>query len=88
MARYLIQATYTAEGTRGLTKDGGSGRRAAVDKAVAGVGGKLESFYYAFGATDVFSVVDVPGWSMRKSSGEWVGFEISRLVRTATSIWR
>lgn len=60
MARYLIQATYSAEGARGLTKDGGSGRRAAVEKAVSGVGGRLESFYYALGATDVFSVVEVP----------------------------
>jgi uncharacterized protein with GYD domain len=60
MTRFLIQATYTADGSRGLIKDGGSGRKAAVEKAVGGVGGRLESFYYALGATDAFVVVDVP----------------------------
>lgn len=60
MARFLIQATYAAEGARGLMKDGGSGRRAAVEKAVGAVGGRLESFYFAFGATDAFVLVEVP----------------------------
>jgi uncharacterized protein with GYD domain len=60
MAKFLIQATYTADGARGLKKEGGSARKAAVDKAIAGLGGKLESFYYALGETDAFLVVDVP----------------------------
>ena len=59
MAKFLIQATYTADGARGLKKEGGSARKAAVDKAIAGLGGKLESFYYALGETDAFLVVDV-----------------------------
>jgi uncharacterized protein with GYD domain len=46
-AKFLIRATYTADGARGLMKDGGSGRKAAVDKAISGMGGKLESFYFA-----------------------------------------
>jgi uncharacterized protein with GYD domain len=58
MAKYLVQASYTAEGTKGLLKDGGSARQAAVKKATEGLGGKLESFYYAFGATDVFAIVE------------------------------
>ncbi|HXY40024.1 MAG TPA: GYD domain-containing protein [Vicinamibacteria bacterium] len=60
MARFLIQATYTASGAKGLTKDGGSGRRSAVDKALGALGGKLESFYFALGATDAFVLIDVP----------------------------
>jgi len=60
MAKFLIQATYTADGARGLKKEGGSARKAAVDKAIAGLGGKLESFYFALGETDAFLVVDVP----------------------------
>jgi uncharacterized protein with GYD domain len=60
MAKYLIQANYSAEGLKGLLKEGGSGRREAVDKLLASVGGKVESFYYAFGDTDAFVVVDVP----------------------------
>jgi uncharacterized protein with GYD domain len=60
MAKFLIKASYTADGTKGLLKDGGSGRRKAVDKMVGGMGGKVECFYYAFGETDVYSVIDVP----------------------------
>jgi uncharacterized protein with GYD domain len=60
MAKYLIQASYTLDGTKGLIKEGGSGRRAAVEQMLKGLGGKLESFYYAFGQTDVFIIVDVP----------------------------
>jgi uncharacterized protein with GYD domain len=60
MAKYLIQASYTAEGARGLLKDGGSKRRTAIRALAESVGGKLESVYYAFGATDVFVVIDAP----------------------------
>ena len=60
MAKYLIKANYLAEGERGLLKDGGSGRRAAVKKAIEALGGKLEDFYYAFGETDAYVIVDAP----------------------------
>jgi len=60
MAKFLISASYTAEGTKGLLKEGGSSRKAAVEKAVGGLGGKVDSFYYALGATDAYVVLDVP----------------------------
>jgi uncharacterized protein with GYD domain len=60
VAKYLIQANYVGEGIKGLLKEGGSSRRAAVDKALASVGAKLESFYYAFGDTDAYVIVDAP----------------------------
>jgi len=60
MAKYLFQASYTLEGTKGLIKEGGSSRRAAVEQMVKGLGGTLESMYYAFGETDVFIVADLP----------------------------
>ena len=60
MAKYLIAANYKAEGITGLFKEGGSGRREAVDKLLASVGGKVEAFYFAFGDTDAFVIVDVP----------------------------
>ena len=60
MAKYLISASYTAEGTKGILKGGGSSRRSAVQKALDGVGGKLEAFYFAFGAADAIVIVDVP----------------------------
>jgi len=60
MPKYFFQASYTAEGAKGLLKDGGSKRRATVEGLIKGLGGKLESFYYAFGETDVLGVVDLP----------------------------
>jgi uncharacterized protein with GYD domain len=60
MPKYLIQASYNAEGLKGLQKDGASGRRAAVTKAVKALNGKLESFYYALGEDDVVVIVDLP----------------------------
>ena len=44
MAKFLFQARYTTEGAKGLAKDGGTGRRAAIDKMCAEACGKLESF--------------------------------------------
>lgn len=60
MPKYLIQASYTTEGIKGLMKDGGSKRRAAAESTMKGVGGKLEAFYFAFGETDVYAIADVP----------------------------
>jgi uncharacterized protein with GYD domain len=60
MARYLLQGTYTPEGARGLLKDGGSKRRAAIAKLVEGLGGRLEACYYALGDTDVYVIVELP----------------------------
>jgi uncharacterized protein with GYD domain len=60
MAKYLIQANYVGEGIKGLLKEGGSARRAAVEKLLASVGGKVDSFYYAFGDTDAYVIVDAP----------------------------
>ena len=60
MAKYLLKASYTTDGVKGVMKDGGSGRRAAVEETVRGLGGSLESFYFAFGDTDAYVVVDLP----------------------------
>ena len=60
MAKYMIQASYTAEGLKGLMKDKASGRKAAVTKAVEAAGGKMEAIYYSFGKADVVLIVDLP----------------------------
>jgi uncharacterized protein with GYD domain len=61
MAKYLVKASYNREGLTGVMKGGGSARVAAVEKLAAGVGGSLESLYFAFGEADVYVTVDVPG---------------------------
>jgi uncharacterized protein with GYD domain len=60
MAKYLIKANYTADGAKGVVHDGGTGRRAAVEKMLASVGGRLDAFYFAFGDTDLYVIVDLP----------------------------
>jgi uncharacterized protein with GYD domain len=60
MAKYLIAGSYTVEGAKGLLKDGGTKRRAAIEAMVKGLGGRLEAFYFAFGDTDVYAIIDVP----------------------------
>ena len=58
--KMLVIGKYTSEGAKGLVKEGGSKRKAAVEKAVKGLGGKLESIYYAYGDADVYVIVDMP----------------------------
>jgi uncharacterized protein with GYD domain len=60
MPKYLLKVSYTADGAKGLLKDGGSKRRAAAQAMVESLGGRLEAFYFAFGACDVFAVADLP----------------------------
>ena len=60
MPKYLLQVSYTAEGAKGVLKDGGTKRREAARAAVASVGGTLESMYYAFGDYDAIVIADMP----------------------------
>ena len=60
MGKYLFEATYTAEGAKGLAREGGSGRRESVEKAIGGLGGKMECFYYAFGNVDAYVIAELP----------------------------
>ena len=63
MAKAMIKASYSADGMKGLMKAGGTSRVKAVETALAGVGGSLESFYFAFGTDDVYCIADVPDHS-------------------------
>ncbi|WP_328396246.1 GYD domain-containing protein [Streptomyces sp. NBC_00390] len=60
MPKYLVQASYTAEGTKGLLAEGGSGRKEAVEQEVRSCGGTLEWMYFAFGDDDLYCVIDMP----------------------------
>ncbi|HKT18325.1 MAG TPA: GYD domain-containing protein [Stellaceae bacterium] len=60
MSKYLVQASYTADGVKGLAKDTASGRRAAVVHAIESLGGKLENMYFSFGEYDVLAILDLP----------------------------
>ena len=60
MPKYLLEVSYTLDGVKGVLAKGGSARKAAASAAAKSVGGKVESFYFAFGKTDVYCVVDMP----------------------------
>jgi uncharacterized protein with GYD domain len=84
MARYLIRATYTAEGARGLLKEGGSKRRATLEQLVQKIGGSLEAFYFAFGEDDVYVLARLPD----NVTAAAVGLTVSAAgaVRTSTVV--
>ena len=60
MSKYMIKASYSPEGIKGVMAKGGTARVDAIKKLAAGVGGSLESCYFAFGSDDLYAVVDVP----------------------------
>lgn len=60
MAKYLVKASYNVEGVKGVVKEGGQARVDAVRTAIEGVGGTMESFYFAFGDTDAYVTADLP----------------------------
>ena len=83
MPKFMIQASYTAEGLKGLQKDKASGRRAAVTSALEALGGKLDAMYYALGEHDVFVIVDLP--DAQTATALSVAVSASGLVRTSTT---
>ncbi|MGH9671553.1 MAG: GYD domain-containing protein [Bryobacteraceae bacterium] len=84
MPKYMIEASYSAEGLKGLAKDKASGRRAAVEKALAGVGGKLDSMYFAFGDRDVVAICDCP--DNMSAAALSMATSASGLVRTSITV--
>jgi uncharacterized protein with GYD domain len=60
MPKYLIQASYGAEGIRGVAQNGGSARREIVGELIGSMGGTMESFYFAFGDADVYVISELP----------------------------
>ena len=60
MSKFLAKASYTADGARGLMKEGGTSRRAAIEQLVQGLGGRVEAFYFAYGESDAYVIIEVP----------------------------
>jgi len=56
----MIEASYSQEGVEGVKNKGGSSRRDAVAQMAESLGGKLESFHFAFGDADAYVIVDLP----------------------------
>jgi uncharacterized protein with GYD domain len=83
MPKYLVEASYSVDGLKGLQKDKAAGRKAAVAKAVESLGGKLEGFYYALGDRDVLAIVDLP--NAVSATALALSASATGLVRTKTT---
>lgn len=82
MPKYLIIGSYTAEGSKGLLKEGGSGRREAARGLIESLGGTLESFYLAFGTDDWYVIADMPDHAAVAAASLTVGASGSSRPRT------
>lgn len=60
MSKYLLEVNYTLDGVKGLLAQGGSARKAAAQAAAKSAGGKVDTYYFAFGSTDVYVIADLP----------------------------
>ena len=83
MPKYLIQATYTADGLKGLVKDTASGRKAAITQMMEAAGGTVDGFYFALGDYDALVVVDAPDTAT--VAGLCAAASASGAVRTKTT---
>ena len=60
MPHYLITASYSPDGIKGVLKNGGTARADAVKKAMEALGGSMHSFHFAFGGDDAYVLVEAP----------------------------
>jgi uncharacterized protein with GYD domain len=56
----MYSGNYTKRGVKGLLKDGGTARKEETIRLVESLGGKLETYYWCYGATDFIMIVDFP----------------------------
>ena len=82
MAKYMLIGSYTAEGAKGLLKEGGTSRRDAAAKAIASAGGTLETFYLGFGTYDYYVTVDFPNHASAAAAALTVGASGTSKLRT------
>lgn len=60
MATYVITGTYSLEGMKGVLRDGGEGRRKAIEAGFASAGGRLLALYFALGGNGVHVIAELP----------------------------
>ncbi len=86
MPKYLIQASYTSDGAKGLISEGGTSRVKAVADVVQSLGGSVDCFYFAFGTDDVVTVIDVPDTASAAALAMTIGATGLVSIRTTVLI--
>ena len=61
MPKYMFKVSYSADGLRGLMRQGAEDRVAQIARLIEANGGSLESFHFAFGETDAYVINELPG---------------------------
>jgi len=82
MPRYMFIASYSTEGAKGILAKGGTARRIALEKSITDVGGRLESFDFAFGGDDVYLIAELPDNTTAAALALTVGADGRAGVRT------
>jgi uncharacterized protein with GYD domain len=58
--KFLFMSSFSPEGIKGVQSAGGSARRDAISHLAESMGGKLESYHFAFGNRDAYVIVELP----------------------------
>lgn len=82
MAKYMLIGSYTAEGAKGVLKEGGTRRRDAAKAAIESAGGSLESFYFGFGTDDYYVTAEFPDNAAAAAAALTVGASGTSRLRT------
>ena len=83
MAKYLFQDSLTVESLKELINGGGTRRREEAIRFVESLGGTVESYYFAFGDTDAYIIVDLPD-NVSATAGSLIGNTIGTTKTKAT----
>ena len=83
MPKYLVSGCYVGEGIKGLLKDGGTKRKAAVEQLIGSLGGTVENMYFAFGDKDFFILIDAPD-NLKVSAGSLIAASTGVVSVTTT----
>jgi uncharacterized protein with GYD domain len=84
MPRYLLKVKYSVQGLQGVRKEGGTARVEVARKLIEGVGGKLNSFDFAFGEYDAYAVIEAPSNAAVAGAATIVGAAGGASVETVT----
>src|SRR5918996_883590 len=60
MAHYLMQGSFANQGISNLVQNPDQDRQAAIRSVIEGMGGRVESFYFAFGDYDAILIAELP----------------------------
>lgn len=89
MPKYLFQGSYTRESWAGMV-DAPEDRTAQTRRLVENAGGKLETYYWAFGADDFLAIAELPDDAAAgavsiaaSSSGALSGIKTTKLITPA-----